>query len=86
MGGEGRGVVIRVVRVSGTIRIAEREVVKRARAAIVRARLEGEGEGALERFGGVEREEIGGDGGKGGVGVDFDEEENGSEEEVSDGG
>ena len=68
---EGRGVVIRVVRVSGTIRIAEREVVKRARAAIVRARLEGGGqEGVLERFAGEERGEIGLDEEKQEVGVD----------------
>ena len=60
-GEEGRsgGCVIRVVRVSGTIRKAEEEAVRRARQEIVRVKMLEGGEGkTVERMG--EREEEGG--------------------------
>ena len=44
-GWEERECVMRVVRVSGTIRKSEEEVIRRARGDIMRARREGKGEG-----------------------------------------
>lgn len=49
-GEEGFACVVRVVRVSGTIKKAEEDVVRRARREIVRAKMavEGKGDGLLE--------------------------------------
>ena len=61
--GRGGGCVIRVVRVSGTIRKAEEEAVRRARREIVRVKMEMlEGrEGGAASLGGAEglRERVG---------------------------
>lgn len=75
---QGRACVMQVVRVSGTIRKAEEEVVRRARDAILRARREG-GDG----LGGL----LGGEVGKGVVGrgeEEVGEEGDGEYEDVED--
>ncbi|MCJ1435210.1 hypothetical protein MMC27_004582 [Xylographa pallens] len=72
-GDDQRPCVIRVVRVSGTVRKAEEEAVRRARGDILRARRGEVGGGGLDGwFAGVED-------GEGGI-VDVDEEEGGGEE------
>lgn len=77
-GGEGRrGCVIRVVRVSGTMRKAEEEAIRRARREVVRVRgVEG---GLVDGL-------VGLDGGGGGqvmdVDVDEEEEEDGEDDDV----
>ena len=79
-----RPCVIRVVRVSGTVRKAEEEAVRRARADILRARRGLEAGGGLEGWFRVGYEGGGeGDGGEGdrGGGI-VDEDESGGEEEV----
>ena len=63
-----RTCVMKVVRVSGTIRKAEEEAVRRARSDILRARREGggKGDGLLERmFGGEGADGLGGRGEEG---------------------
>lgn len=67
---------MQVVRVSGTIKKAEEEAVRRARGAILRAKREGgEGvDGLLGGFGGVE-EVVVGVGGEKESGDDDEEEE-----------
>ena len=80
---KGQGVVFRVVRVSGTIKKAEEEALRRARRDILRARrVVG---GGLEDWGleGVGEGEVIEDGGREGI-EDGDEEED-SEEEDSEG-
>ncbi|KAL2044380.1 hypothetical protein N7G274_003085 [Stereocaulon virgatum] len=74
-----RACVMQVVRVSGTIKKAEEEAVRRARGAILRARREG-GEGSLDGFlgglGGLGGDEEAGRGeGAGGTGDIGDEDE-----------
>ncbi|MCJ1282928.1 hypothetical protein MMC26_002254 [Xylographa opegraphella] len=64
LGGDARPCVIRVVRVSGTVRKAEEEAVRRARGDILRARRGEVGGGGLEGwFGVVVDEDVDGDGG-----------------------
>ena len=73
-GDDPRPCVIRVVRVSGTVRKAEEEAVRRARGDILRARRGEVGGGALDEW------FAGGEEGEGGI-VDVDEEEEDEEEE-----
>ncbi len=61
---QARACVMQVVRVSGTIRKAEEEVIKRARAAILAARGES-GEGGVDGLLGF----LGGEDGKAAVGM-----------------
>ena len=79
--GQAQPCVMRVVRVSGTIRKAEEECVRRARGAILRAK---EGEGGIEDILGVA--EVGvGEGREGMVGevvMGSGDEESGDEDEA----
>ena len=84
--GEGEACVMRVVRVSGTIRKAEEEAIRRARMDIVKAKREGR-EGVLEE--GKDAEELLEDmlgGGKGDedLGVVMEEEEDDEDADDSD--
>lgn len=78
---------MRVVRVSGTIRKAEEEVIRRARWAILKARREGRqgrSVGGLEALLGDEEEggvKVGVGGGGGRMGVVSDGEDEGDEED-----
>jgi len=74
---QSRACVMQIVRVSGTIKKAEEEVVRRARAAVLRARREA-GEGGLEG--------LLGDGEGGGVEGSMGVESDGSYEGVEDDG
>lgn len=83
-GGGGKRVVIRVVRVSGTIRKVEEEAVRLARREIVLARadgqLRGEGEGRLDVGSGLGLRVK-----RGVVSEDEDGDEDGEEEELDEG-
>ncbi|KAI9821859.1 MAG: hypothetical protein M1827_002441 [Pycnora praestabilis] len=85
--GEKRACVFGVVRVSGTIRKAEEEAIRRARASVMRARREEAGDG-LERILGrdVERAEGGGKGWSEGGIEDDDDDEDGDDDEDEDEG
>ncbi|KAF2226926.1 Rpp14/Pop5 family-domain-containing protein [Elsinoe ampelina] len=74
----GTGVVVRVVRVSGTVRKCEEEVIRRGTEVVRRAKREGK-EGGL---GGWGEERVEGEGrGRGGI---VDDEEDGDEDEDED--
>ena len=81
--GKGRPCVIQVVRVSGTIRKAEEEAIRRAKGAILKAKREaGESEmEGLDAFLGRGEDEVGSNVGAGHVG----QEEEDVDEEVEDG-
>lgn len=83
--GAGKSCVIRVVRVSGTIRKAEEELVRRARIEVIRGRLAMEGEDTLWSRALLEQKDKGAATGQGGdISMRSIEDFSGEEEDNSD--
>lgn len=66
---------MRVVKVSGTIKKVEEEIIRRARCDILRAKGEHGGEGGTEALEAMLRKGTGGDDGEEGGGVVSDEDD-----------